>query len=186
MGERLIAMRYAKALFELGCEEGLEDRYMKELTVLVNSCIAATEWVSMLDDEKLSFSKKETMINELSKKAEFNTNITNFLKLLAKRYHLNLLADIADEYRKRLAQKKGEVFATAIVSSEEVWNELKDDIKSTIAHIRGKDPIVDFRIDPSLIGGVMLKVGDKIYDGSIKGEIKALKEKLLQGDSDGY
>ena len=104
---------------------------------------------------------------------------TNFVRVLAKHGRLDLLQGIrrqSEIEQERRAGKK----RVGVSSATELSAELLASIKSSLTTSLGLEPILETRIDPSLIGGVVIRVGDTVYDGSLKTQVKQLRVRLRE------
>lgn len=103
----------------------------------------------------------------------------NFLKVLAHHGRVDLLRSIRQqveiEHERRAGKRRVSVSSAVELSSESVAT-----IRSSLATSLGCDPILETRIDPSLIGGLVVRVGDTVYDGSLKTQVKQLRARLRE------
>ena len=103
----------------------------------------------------------------------------NVLRALAKHGRLDLLQGIRRQSELELERRAGQR-RVSVSSAVELSSEALASIRSSLAASLGCDPILETRIDPSLIGGVVIRVGDTVYDGSLKTQVKQLRVRLRE------
>ncbi len=166
-----LARPYARAAFEYAREHGKLEHWSKSLALLAE--IAKDKhMVKLLHAPKLSRTEKAKLLirvagDELDKHGE------NFVHLLAENGRLHILAVIAQAYEDYRATLEGSVDAT-VVSAHEVSDEQKQSIIASLEKRLGKKVSLDSKVDPSLIGGAIIKAGDLVIDGSIKSRLQKL------------
>jgi F-type H+-transporting ATPase subunit delta len=107
--------------------------------------------------------------------------VKNFLGLLAEKERLSFLPDIAAYYRTLLDESQG-VVRGRLVTAVSLAGARQDQIKSKLEAQTGKKLVLDFAVDPDILGGVTLKVGDKVLDASLRAQLQILKEQIKRGD----
>jgi F-type H+-transporting ATPase subunit delta len=167
--ERL-AQPYAQALFEQALEQYLAP--LKTIAVALEQAGVITQ----LDDPTLEFAQKQALVQPL-----WPTNtpaqVQNFVLLLASKNHMHLLNEIIadlDRYAKREALGTRAKVTTAIPLTENEKSALETKLRAQF----GQDLTFDYTIDASILGGLVVRIGDKVIDGSVAGKLAALQEKL--------
>jgi F-type H+-transporting ATPase subunit delta len=169
-----IARRYAKALAEVLPDEKLE-KVLQELKTLV----------SLFDDKAIKYfkspiipvEKKKALLEEVLKKVEVSQELKKLLELMAQRDRLGLLRELLQEFEQFVNARLGIVKAE-IISATELDEEVLKKIKEKIEQLFGKKAEVSVKLDPSLIGGFVVKVADKVLDASIKHQLEELKKAI--------
>ena len=174
-----VAERYATALFELASETG-------ELEI-VEADIARFETLRRESADlrrlmkSLVFSNEDQVraIGAVVEAAGLGQTVSNFIKLVASNNRLSAMADMFRGFRQLLADRRGEVTA-GIVSAIPLSDGQLADIKRARADISGKSIHVELDVDPSLIGGLVVKLGSRMIDTSLKTKLDALKIALKE------
>lgn len=183
MTANIVARRYAKALFALGLEKGDAEltAYGKDLAALAETIAAAPELLKVFRNPLFSVAEKKAVAGKLLERISPNATTVNFVNLLADKNRLASLPEIEAYYRVLLDQHKGLIrgqLLTAVdidqAKQEQVMNQLKAQL--------GKDLALDFATDPSILGGVVLRVGDKILDASLRAQLQSIKETIKRGE----
>lgn len=173
-----VARRYAKALFEIGEQEG---NLVALVAQIQNMADVWTENTSlreaMLNPQVSQLSRHGILTNLVSRAGMVKTG-RNFLHLLMDKSRLLELPSIARELG-AMADEKQNRLRAEVASATPVSEEMLNKLKSALERITGKVVIITERTDPSLIGGMVTRVGDTLYDGSIKTQLSRLKENML-------
>lgn len=180
MSEMILARRYARSIFDLAKEEGLVERIGGEISALEKATSNEPKWLGMLDSINVPLENKFKMIDEIAQKGGFERYVTALLKILAEKNRVHLLHDIKGSYEEERLKEEGFIEAVAIVADKGVWGKLKEEIHSAADKISGKRTKVTCKEDPEMIGGIIIKIGDTVYDGSIRGELDRLRKSLIK------
>jgi len=176
-----IARNYAEALFLAGEARGggAVERY-GQLMDAVAGAIAADERIAVaLDSPRVSKSAKAALLaRALAGAAE--PEFVRFLQAVVRRGRQGLFAEIAQEYQGLVDVKLDRVHA-GVTLREEPDARLEQQIVERLARAIGKDVRAYFRADDAILGGVVVRVGDRIYDGSVRRRLATLRRKMLAG-----
>jgi F-type H+-transporting ATPase subunit delta len=169
-----IAGRYATALFELARDNDALDTIAEELKGLETLLHGSADLTRLVRSPVFSTQEQSTAIAEIVKQAGMSELTGNFLQLLAKNRRLFALGDIARDFRALLAQHRNEV--TADVTSAIALNDAQtEDLKATLKAKTGRNITLNTRVDPSLIGGLIVRIGSRMVDSSIRTKLNNLK-----------
>ncbi len=169
-----IARRYAKALSEVLPDEKLE-KVLKEIQTLL----------SFFDEKAIRFfkspvipvEKKTELLQKVLEKVEVSPELQKVLLLMAQRDRLGIIREFAEEFEKFAYDRLGLVKAE-ITSATELDEEVLNQIKRKIEELFGKKAEVTVKLDPSIIGGFIVRVADKVLDASIKTQLENLKRAI--------
>lgn len=170
----VIAERYATALFELAESQGVLDQVAGDLKTLKAMIRESADLRRLLDSPVLTRTESGKAIAALAEAAKFNGLTVNFLGLVAQNRRLFSLIGVIDAYLGRLAAKRGELsaqVATAVPLSQSQLDALVSSLKTAF----GSDVAVDVAVDPALLGGMVVKVGSRMVDSSLKTKLQHLK-----------
>lgn len=183
MTGNIIARRYAKALFSLGLGQGGDAvaAYGKDLEGLAEVLEKAPELMRVFANPIFVASEKMAVLDGVLAGLPISPMVKNFLGLLAEKERLSFLPDIAAYYRTLLDESQG-VVRGRLVTAVNLAEARQDQIKSKLEAQTGKKLVLDFAVDPDILGGVMLKVGDKVLDASLRAQLQILKEQIKRGD----
>ena len=178
MATRAYARRYAQAVFEIAREQDELDKWQDGLDKLA-SLAADGAVLAWLEDPKTPFDTKKKLLGEVL--GDVDQLVLNLAYLLLTRGLLSMAADIATEYRQLLDSFRGIEQAevvTVIPLSDEATCKLADQLGA----MTGKKVVVQARVDPSLVGGFVARVGGKLLDGSTRSRLAALQTNIAQGE----
>ncbi|MCF6187110.1 MAG: F0F1 ATP synthase subunit delta [Desulfobulbaceae bacterium] len=176
MRQTILARRYAKALFSLGKEQGKNENYSEALGAIAE--LYKDESVeNALINPLYPLDARQKVMAKIAELAKADTILTNFLNLLLEKKRADILPDIAHEMQVMVDQEQN-ISHGSVVSAIELDDALKEKIQQTLEKITGNKVILEASVDPSIIGGVVAKVGDLVLDGSIKTQLNGLKESI--------
>ncbi len=177
MARRVYARRYAQAVFNIALEANELDRWQSDLNK-VASLAEDESLVALLQSPKIPFDIKAKLLSELL--ADANPLALNLAYLLVTKGRLSMVGSVADEYQRLLDGYRGieqvEV-ATAIPLDDEDRQKLAEQFSA----MSGKKVVLKPEVDPSVVGGIMARIGGKLLDGSTRSKLVALKRELAGG-----
>ena len=177
MRQTILAKRYAKALFAVGQEEGLSESFRETLNVLGDFLNTYPEAMDGLTNPLYPMELREKVMAQLISELQANQLIANFFNLVIQKKRADILPEIATEFQV-LVDADQNISRGTVISATEISGELQAKVQSTLENITGKKVILASDIDPSIIGGIVAKVGDLVMDGSIKTQLAGLNESI--------
>ncbi len=168
------AGRYAAALFDLACDEGAADAVEGELKNLRAAINDSADLKAFLKSPLYDRADQLAAITAIAEKAGFSQITQNFLKLVATNRRLFALPSMISAFLAMAADARGEVSASA-VSAAPMSDEQIKSIRMEIESMIGKAVILETRVDPDLLGGLIVKVGSKMIDSSLRTKLNKLK-----------
>lgn len=177
MRTETIARNYAEALFELAERTGKPDRYAD----LIDAVAAAVETIpkvkAVLMSPRVPKAEKARFLGEALKEAP--REFVLWLQAVVKRGRQQILREIAREYQGLLDQKLNRVRAS-VTLARKPDEKLKTLIEERLSRQLDKQVIAAYLIDPEILGGTIIRVGDRVLDGSVRRRMTKLKRQLLQ------
>ena len=177
MKDDIVAKRYAKALYDLGKEEGLQDKFLGDMETIVSILEESDEFRAIMESPLYDILLKRRIMGELIKQIKLTKYTENFLGILLDKDRFVCLKAILDSYRQTIDEASGRVRAT-VTSAMELDKTQLERIAGTLKKIVKKEVDLDVSIDPALIGGLIAEVEGMVYDGSVKTQIMRLKQSL--------
>ena len=169
-----IAKRYAEAVFETARAHGTYDRWLQELDSIARMQ-EQPDLGRLLVSPAVSMAAKERMAK--SYLGDISPEAANLVRLLLHKGRLPLARQIAEHYQRLLNAHRG--MATAYVTSAvELTPRERQVIADRLSAMTGLRVMVDAAVDPTLIGGVVARIGDQLIDGSVRGRLEGLKRRL--------
>ena len=179
----VVSRRYAKALFAVGAAKGeaVQKTYGDQLITLAQSLEAAPEAMTFFKNPAFSADEKKAVINQLTDKVSVDPMVKNFCDLLADKGRAEMLPAIASDYKAMIDVLTG-VISGELITVAELNEERKSAIKTRLEEQAGKKLELNFGTDKDILGGIVLKIGDKVMDASLKAQLQILKENIKRGE----
>jgi F-type H+-transporting ATPase subunit delta len=177
-----IARRYAKALLIIGKEDDKAESYKEELGRFSDLIASQKELEQAITNPLYDVGGRKKVLQAVIDKLSISKVMSSFLLLLFDKGRFGYLSDINEFYKKLADELKGIVRAS-LVSAAELSSETVEKIRTTLSKKTGKDIILEVEQDPSLIGGIVSRIGDLVLDGSIKTQLLNMRESLKRGES---
>jgi F-type H+-transporting ATPase subunit delta len=177
-----IARRYAKALLLIGKEDGQAETYREELEGIVGLIAGQKELEAAITNPLYDTESRKRVLRAVIEKLELSDVMKAFLLLLFDKNRIGHLESINEFYQKLADELKG-IARADLVSATELMDETVDKIRSALAERTGKDVVLEVKQDPSLIGGIVTRIGDLVLDGSVKTQLLNMRESLKRGES---
>ena len=172
-----LATRYATALFELAEEASELDAVAADLET-VDAMVAESDDLRILiESPVLSRDVQRRAILAVAEKAGLCDLATKFLGVLANKRRLFALPGVSRAYRDMLAAHKGEVTAE-VTTATELSEEQLEEVKAAAAKFAGQAVSVETEVDPSLLGGLVVRVGSRMMDASLKTKLLHLEQSM--------
>lgn len=172
-----IAKRYADALFALSIEQKAENAVEKDLRVLADAAESDKNVADFLSTPLLSREAKAKALQALLEKGKAHPLTRQFIARLAQNNRLSLLADVAKAFFRLLADRRGEL-SVEVDSAKPLSDADSTALANVIGKLYGKKALVASRVEPGLIGGVVIRVGDVRIDYSVAGQLDRLNAQL--------
>ncbi|MBI2165811.1 MAG: F0F1 ATP synthase subunit delta [Chloroflexi bacterium] len=170
------AKRYAQAVFQIAEEKGQADRWLEDLARMSEG-LRNEELVTFLNSPSVRMEHKVGVIEEAF--PEVGPLARNLLALLASRRAVELVAQVAEGYQALVDARRG-ILRAELVTAVEVDGDLTRRAAEGLSRFLGGEVRVIQRVDPSILGGLMVRVGDRVIDGSTRGRLEALKKELRE------
>lgn len=172
-----IASAYAEAVIQLAAQSQQEDLVATDLKLINDVFKSDRDMTVVINHPAIQAAQKKEMLNKVFS-GKISVLSDNLLNLLADKRRLDLLPFIESGYRTLLNKRKN-VVSASLVCSEPLADGNVANIKAQLTEHLGKRLELDVKVDPSLIGGVVLRLGDQVIDGSLSGRLRAIEAALL-------
>ena len=177
MKQIILARRYAKALFSVGKEQNSYDEYNQVLQGVAGLYAANPEVADALTNPLYPMDIREKVMAGMIKSMGVDTIMGNFLNLLVQKKRAQILPEIAEEFQAMVDDEKN-ICHGNVISAIELSAALQANVQATLEKLTGKKVKLTTSVDPSIIGGIIAKVGDLVLDGSIKTQLAGLKDSI--------
>ncbi len=173
-----IASRYARALVEVVLEQKTDpDIARQQLNAIVQAVHDSTELRRVWESPAVSADQKRAVLDAVVGQMGITKTIRNFIAILIDHRRIAMLDDMAKQFDSELNAQLG--LAEAEVSSARpLSTDGKRELESQLERLTGKKVRATYSSDPGLLGGVVVRVGSTIYDGSVRGQLEKMKHEL--------
>ena len=175
-----IARNYAEALFAAGEAKSEVERYGAFLDAVAGAVRSDERIALALESPRVAKSAKAKLLEDALGEVAPG-EVVRFLQATIRRGRQGLIEEIAQEYQGLVDVKLNRVHA-GVVLVVEPDTKLQKQVTERLAAALGKDVRAHFRSDPGILGGVVVRVGDKVYDGSVRRRLAVLKRRMLTGE----
>lgn len=172
-----VSRRYARALYELGVEGGALDKLVAELGVAAAALAESAELRRATENPLVTPAAKKALLGEIADRAGLGVVAKNATMMLAERRRLSLLPEIVQLLKEMTDLRAGVVRAvvtTAIPMSDAYY----DKLRLALEKLTGRKVVLDRETDPTIIAGVVTRIGDRVLDGSIKTRLATLESSM--------
>jgi F-type H+-transporting ATPase subunit delta len=174
-----VARVYARALFDAASEAGAIEPVGRDLGDFVAALAASASLRDVLADPQVDTSAKQRILAEISREGQ--PLVANTLQLLLERGRFGLVAELSEAYA-ALAAREADLVKVEVTSAVELTAVAREKITARVAGTAGRRVELSARVDPDIIGGLVLRVGDVIVDGSVQARIRQLRRRLATAE----
>jgi F-type H+-transporting ATPase subunit delta len=183
MTSRSAATRYARALFDVALKEADVQQAGRDLDSFAELVAGHPQLERVLANPAIPPPRKRALIDELLTKAgTVSSPVAKLLQLLADRDRLALLPELAGAYRARL-MAHANVVRAEVITAVSLPADRVAALHQGLATATGRQVQLEHRVDPSIIGGAIARIGSTVYDGSVTRQLEKMREALTQDAS---
>jgi F-type H+-transporting ATPase subunit delta len=179
MTSRGSAARYAKALFDVARQESTPEQIERELESFADLLQHSPELEGVLTNPVVPVPGKRGVMQALLPGLELSTPVSKLLLLLVERGRIALVPELLEVYRERLMEHqrvlRAEVTTATALSDERVRR-----LAERLSTATGRRVLVDTRVDPALIAGIVARIGSTVYDGSVATQLAGMRQRLVE------
>ncbi|MEZ5871333.1 MAG: F0F1 ATP synthase subunit delta [Nitratireductor sp.] len=174
-----VAGRYASSLFEVALEAGKLDAVEKDLERFDALMAGSDELMRLVRSPVFSAQDQVRAIDAILTKLKMSGLAANLIRVIARNRRLFVMPDMLGAFRKLLAAHRGEESAEVTVASPLTAAQTKE-LKAALKSVVGKDVAIDAKVEPSLLGGMIVKIGSRQIDTSLRTKLSSLKLALKE------
>lgn len=173
-----VARRYAKALIELGGEQGNLDALVKEISDVAEAIEGSAELRNLIENPEIARTARKAVLAEVAQRLGASQTTRNTIALLADNGRLRILPALARELRREADERAG-VLRAHVRSAQQLSEGYVQKLQQALEQRFKRKVVIDREVDPTLLAGVVTRVGDTIIDGSLKARLDELRVQLL-------
>ncbi|PFO07962.1 F0F1 ATP synthase subunit delta [Bacillus sp. AFS076308] len=177
MSNTMVAKRYASALFQITNEQQILNQVEEDLRVVKEVLEYNADLKAVLKSSKLTIDKKKEIVKNAF--ASVNVYVLNTVLILIDRHREDQIVEVIDQFLELANEAKG-IADAEVYSARELTDAEREALSATFAAKIGKKSLrIENIVDSNLLGGIRLRIGNRIYDGSLRGKLDRLERKLL-------
>jgi F-type H+-transporting ATPase subunit delta len=173
-----LARRYARAVLDIGIAKDNYEQLGEEMDALSVMYSGSRDLTEALTNPVFPPSQRRKVLEAVLERGKASPVTRNFALLLLDRDRIPYLPAIARELRDMVDERAGRVRAL-VTSARPLSAENEKQVAASLAEISGKTVVMEKREDPALLGGVVAKLGDVVYDGSVRTQLELMRERFL-------
>ena len=171
------SLRYANALADIALAQGAAEPAVKQLQEFGGAYAQSAELRTFLASPAVSVEAKHAVIEKIAARVGASKIIRNFLFVLADHRRTDLIPDVISAFHEVIRQRQG-IAEAEISSAIEMSAAQKKEMAATLARLTGKKIEVKYALDPTLLGGAVVRIGDTVYDGSLRSRLNEMRTRL--------
>lgn len=179
MSPEIIARRYAEALLEEAEHTGVIESVSSDMELIRDSLRLSRDLVLFFESPAIPGDKKQEIVEKLFAE-RVNPLTLRFMQLMVKKGREKLFPQVSQAFRDLYDERRGIVEIEARTALE-LDKEQADRLQAILSGITGKTVRIAWETDPGLVGGMVVRVDDTVYDGSIRNQLKVLRGRLAEG-----
>lgn len=172
------ARRYAEAVFEIAERDGTVELWLSQLSDIAQA-VTRPEVVRRLEDPHVPIEARAQALHDVAGK-DMLPQMANLLGLVLRRRRVDSMPHIAREF-KRLYNRRAGIVEAAATSAMELDQQEIAALTTRLEKMTGKKIELDTSVDPRILGGIQVRIGDTLYDGSVRGRLERLRARLASG-----
>jgi len=171
--------RYSRSLADIAFEKNIEDKVVEDLGVFSDVFSSVPDVLGTLDSPAVPRTSKEQLLDKLTAQYPIDPVSANFLRVLLEHNRIRYFNEILEKFTQMVKARKG-VLDAGVITAEPLGQEDVTRIKKRLEKMTGKRVNVTPQTDADIIGGTVVRIGSKIYDGSIRTRLAEMKRRLAE------
>jgi F-type H+-transporting ATPase subunit delta len=171
------SLQYANALADVALAQGAAEPAVKQLADFAAAYRESAEFRNVLASPSVPMAAKHGVIEKIAARLGVSKIVRNFLFVIADHHRTHILPEIIAAFQEVIRQRQG-VAEAEVTSAVELGSKQKAELAKTLAQLTGKKIETKYSLDRALLGGAVVRIGDTIYDGSVRTKLNNLRARL--------
>jgi F-type H+-transporting ATPase subunit delta len=171
------SLQYATALADIALEQGAADPAKKQLADFLAAYAGSAELRNILASPAVEIATKHAVLEKLAARLGASRIVRNFLFVVTDHQRTHLLPEIVQAFEEVVRQRQG-VAEADVISATELTAAQKTQLQQTLERLTGKKIQANYTLDPALLGGAVVRIGDTIFDGSVRNRLNQMRARL--------
>jgi F-type H+-transporting ATPase subunit delta len=174
-----VAAMYSRALADVAHNAKLDtDIVVEQVREFERAIKSSHDLHEVLMNPSVTHEDKMRVIEAISKRMQCLPEVRNFISVLVQNQRVNMLEEIVSELQEEMDRRNG-VAEAEITSAREISKSQQQALEQALGKVAGREKIrATYKLDPAVLGGVVVRLGTTVYDGSVRGQMEQLKERL--------
>jgi len=178
LSSQAVARRYAVALADVVLSRGEAQEVREELAAWAELVSSNPQLLEVFRHPTIPYEQKRRVLEELVTRTRPRPATSNFLKVLLQNHRLAELREINTQFAQELDRRSGVVRAQ-VTTARPLAPEAQEALRARLGELTGSDVRLQFEVDDELIGGVITRIGSTLYDGSVRGQLQQMKQRMV-------
>ncbi len=179
MSVTAIARRYAEALADVAGERNEVEQIDTEVRAFTEMMAASRELYDVFASPALSHKEKSRVLESIISRTRPGAMTANLLRTMLRHYRLHYLDVVHEQFRREINRRRG-IVPAEVTTAGPIASADREILAERLQEMTGKRVEIEFRTDPSIIGGAVARIGSVVYDGSIRTQLQTVRQKLRQ------
>lgn len=178
MSSQAVARRYAVALADVVLSRGEAQEVREELAAWDALVCSNPQLLEVFRHPAITYEQKRGVLEELTARAQPRPTTANFLKVLLQNGRLAELSEVSTQFAQELDRRSGIVTAQ-VTTARPLPADAQEALRAQLGQLTGSRVRLQFEVDDELIGGVVTRIGSTLYDGSVRGRLQQIKQRMV-------
>lgn len=178
MSAQAVARRYAVALADVVTSRGEAQEVREELATWGALMHSNAQLLEVFRHPTIPYEQKRGVLDELIARVRPRPTTANFLKVLLQNHRLAELSEVNTQFALELDRRSG-IVAAQVTTARPLPADAQEALRVRLGELTGSKVRLQFEVDDELIGGVVTRIGSTLYDGSVRGQLQQMRQKMI-------
>ena len=178
MSSQAVARRYAVALADVVLSRGEAQEVREELAAWDELLRSNAQLLEVFRHPAITYERKRGVLEELIRRTRPRPTTANFLRVLLQNGRLAGLGEVSKQFAQELDRRSGVVTAQ-VTTARPLTADAQETLRARLGQLTGSRVRLQFEVDDELIGGVVTRIGSTLYDGSVRGRLQQIKQRMV-------
>ena len=178
MSSQAVARRYAVALADVVLSRGEAREVREELAAWDELLRSNAQLLEVLRHPTIPYERKRGVLEDLITRTRPRPTTANFLKVLLQNHRLAELSEVNAQFAQEL-DRRSNVVTAQVTTARPLTSDAQEALRARLGELTGSTVRLQFEVDEDLIGGVVTRIGSTLYDGSVRGQLEQIKQRMV-------
>ena len=177
MSVQALARRYAVALADVVTAHGEAQEVREELAAWESMTQANPQLLELFRHPTIPHEQKRAVLDDLLARTRPRPTTANFLQVLLQNHRLGDLSEVNNQFAQEL-DRRANVVTAQVTTARPLPRDAQESLRAKLSQMTGRSVKLEFEVDDSLIGGVVTRIGSTLYDGSVRGQLEQMRQRM--------